>query len=286
MRLGGQMMTAWIKKLFFIILSITILAISVNLFLAPHHIAAGGLTGLAIILEDLLHIDRSVVVLIGNLFVLVLTFIFLGREIFFNTVVGAIVLPLIMRLIPHTPLLGDVMLSMIIGSILFGVGVAILYMNNASSGGTAIPPLILKKYFNINPSIGLFITDSVVVILSLFVFDIESFFFAIFSIFITSATMRYIESGLNKKKVIYILSDNQKAILNDILHEINRGVTIIPVSGGYTKKQSEMLMVTLESKDYQKIIKVVDKHDKKAFMITSTVSDVHGLGFTYESGSV
>lgn len=279
-------MAVWIKKVFFIILSITILAISVNLFLAPHHIAAGGLTGLAIIIENMLHIDRSMVVLIGNLFVLILTFIFLGKEVFLNTVVGATLLPLIMGIIPHMALLDDVMLSMIIGSVLFGAGVAILYMNNASSGGTAVPPLILKKYFNINPSIGLFITDSIVVILSLIVFDIESFFFAIFSIFITSATMRYIESGLNKKKVIYILSDNQQAILNDILNEVKRGVTVIPTIGGYTKKQSEMLMVTLESKDYQKIINIVDKHDKKAFIITSTVSDVHGLGFTYESGSV
>jgi len=279
-------MAAWIKKIFFIILSIIILTISVNLFLAPHHIAAGGLTGLAIILEELLHIDRSIIVLIGNLLVLVLTFIFLGKEFFLNTVVGATLLPIIMGVIPHVAVLGDVMLSMIIGSVLFGAGVAILYMNNASSGGTAVPPLILKKYFNINPSIGLFITDSVVVTLSLIVFDIESFFFAVFSIFITSATMRYIESGMNKKKVICILSDNQQVILNDILHEIKRGVTVIPVTGGYSKKQNEMLMVTLASKDYQKIISVVDKHDKKAFMITSTVSDVHGLGFTYESGSV
>jgi len=280
------MMAAWIKKIIFIIISITILAVSVNLFLAPHHIAAGGLTGLAIILETLLHIDRSIVVLIGNLFVLVLTFIFLGREIFLNTVVGATLLPFIMRIIPHEALLDDVMLSMIIGSVLFGIGVAILYMNNASSGGTAVPPLILKKYFNINPSIGLFITDSVVVALSLIVFNTESFFFAIFSIFITSATMRYMESGLSKKKVVYILSDNHQAILKDILHEVKRGVTIIPVTGGYTQKPNEMLMVTLEAKDYQKIISVVDKHDKTAFMITNTVSDVHGLGFTYESGSV
>jgi len=279
-------MAVRIKKVFFIIISITLLAISVNLFLGPHHIAAGGLTGLAIIIENLLHIDRSMVVLIGNLFVLILTFIFLGKEIFLNTVVGATLLPLIMGVIPHMALMDDVMLSMIIGSVLFGAGVAILYMNNASSGGTAVPPLILKKYFNINPSIGLFITDSIVVIISLIVFDIESFFFAIFSIFITSATMRYIESGLNKKKVIYILSDNQQAILNDILNEVKRGVTVIPTIGGYTKKQTEMLMVTLESKDYQKIINIVDKHDKKAFMITNTISDVHGLGFTYESGSV
>jgi len=279
-------MTDWLKKIFFILLAIILLAMSVNLFLAPHHIAAGGLTGLAIILETLVHIDRSVIVLIGNGLVLILTFFFLGKEIFLNTVIGAVVLPFIMGIIPHITLINDTMLSMIAGSVLFGAGVAILYNNNASSGGTAVPPLILKKYFNMNPAIGLFITDSIVVILSLFVFDTESFFFAIFSIFITSATMRYIESGLNKKKVIFILSEKKDRILNDILHEVSRGVTVIPVTGGYTGTQTEMLMVTLASKDYQKIIELVDKYDKKAFMITNTVSDVHGLGFTYESGSV
>jgi uncharacterized membrane-anchored protein YitT (DUF2179 family) len=279
-------MTDWLKKIFFIILAIILLAMSVNLFLAPHHIAAGGLTGLAIILETLLHLDRSIIVLIGNVLVLILTFVFLGKEIFLNTVIGAFLLPVIMGLVPHITLINDTMLSMITGSVLFGVGVAILYNNNASSGGTAVPPLILKKYFNINPSIGLFFTDCIVVILSLLVFDRESFFFAIFSIFITSATLRYIESGFNKKKVVFILSEKKDAILNDILHEVNRGVTVIPVTGGYTGTQTEMLMVTLASKDYQQLIKIVDGHDKKAFMITNTVSDVHGLGFTYESGSV
>ena len=279
-------MANWLKKIFFIVIAIVLIAMSVNLFLAPHHIAAGGLTGLAIVLEAWLQIDRSIIVLIGNIFVLILTFIFLEKEVFLNTVIGAALLPLIMGLIPHITLINDVMLSMITGSVIFGIGVALLYNNNASSGGTAIPPLILKKYFNINPSFGLFLTDSIVVILSLLVFSKESFFFAIFSIFITSATMHYIEDGLNKKKVVYILSEKKEAILNDILHQINRGVTVIPVTGGYTGTQAEMLMVTLDSKNYQQLIKIVNQYDRKAFMITSAVSDVHGLGFTYESGSI
>lgn len=257
-----------------------------NLFLAPHQIAAGGLTGLAVILETLTNIDRSIFVLSGNILVLVLAYIFLGKEIFFNTVIGAILLPLIMGLIPHITLINDIMLSMIAGSVLFGVGVAILYSNEASSGGTAIPPLILKKYFNINPSIGLFCTDSLVVLFSLFVFSTESFFFAIFSIFITSATMQYIESGMSKKKVVYILSEKTDLILDEILYGVSRGVTVIPVTGGYTGTEARMLMVTLNSKEYSQVIKIVEKFDKQAFVITSAVSEVHGLGFTYESGSI
>jgi len=279
-------MIYWLKKTIYIIFSVAIMSVSINIFLGPHNIAAGGLTGLSIILESAFGFNRSVVVLIFNMLILVCAFIFLGKRIFFNTVIGAALLPIFMELVPKYTLVGDVMLSMIVGSVLFGISVAILYANHASTGGTSIPPLILKKYFNINPSIGLFITDSIVVILTLFVFSIDSFFYAVFSIFITSVTMNYIETGLNRKKTVFIISNEKEAILHELLHTLDMGVTVIPVSGGYTGENMEMLMVTLESRDYQQVIELVDKYDKKAFMITSTISDVHGLGFTYESGSI
>jgi len=275
-----------IKKIFYILLAIAIVSVSVNMFLAPHHIAAGGLTGLSIIIESVTGLDRSIIVFVANAGILVLTYFFLGKEVFLNSVVGAMSLPFIMELVPRVMLVPNVMLSVIIGSVIFGVGVVILYKNKASSGGTAVPPLILKKYFNIDTSLGLFMTDFIVVVISLFVWDVESFFFAIFSIFLTSLTMSYIEGGLNKKKVVFILSDKQEAILEELLYVLNRGVTIVPVVGGHTKRQRNMLMVTLAMKDYQKLLAIVDKHDDKAFMIANVVSDVHGEGFTYESGSV
>ena len=279
-------MNKWIKKLAYIIFAIAILSVCVNMFLAPHDIAAGGLTGLAIILESWFGISRSIVIYAGNALVLVLTFFFLGREVFFNTVIGAALLPLFISFTPRITLVSDRMLSMIIGSVFFGIAVSILYRNNASSGGTAVPPLILKKRFNISPSVGLFLTDGIVVALSLFVFDVDSFFYAIMSIFITSAAMSYIENGTNKKKMVYIISKQHEKITQDVLHKIERGVTEIPVVGAFRKDQKQMLMVTLGKKDYQQLLEIVDEHDKEAFMITDTVSDVHGEGFTYESGSV
>jgi len=212
-------MIKWIKKLLYITIAIIILSVCVNMFFAPHYIAAGGLTGLGIILEELLSVERATTILIGNISVLIITFIFLGREIFFNTVIGAMLLPLFIGLIPHITLVEDPMLSMIAGSVLFGIAVSILYKNNASSGGTAVPPLIFKKYFNLNTSIGLFITDGIVVILCLLVFSIDAFLFAVFSIFITSVTMNYIEFGLNKTKLVYIISDMNETILSEVLHE-------------------------------------------------------------------
>ena len=279
-------MILWVRKLIYIVCAIVLISICVNMFLGPHSIAAGGFTGLAIILEKLLGLDRAFILLISNGAILVITFIFLGKEVFFNTVIGAALLPLFIKLAPHEMIVKDTMLSMVVGSVIFGAAVSILYVNKASSGGTSIPPLILKKYFNLNTSIGLFITDGIVVFLCLLVFDRDAFFYAVSSIFITSATMNYIENGINKKKMVYIISGMNESITNDILHDIGRGVTIVPVKGAYMQNETDMIMVILDKKNYRQLLTIVNKYDKEAFMITSTVSDVHGKGFTYESGSI
>ena len=139
-------MLKFIKKLLHITFAIVLISVCVNMFLAPHNIAAGGLTGLAIILEELLSLERSLVIMIGNGILLVVTLIFLGKEVFFNTVIGAALLPFIIGIVPKITLVQDTMLSMVVGSVIFGAAVSILYHNKASSGGTSIPPLIFKKY--------------------------------------------------------------------------------------------------------------------------------------------
>jgi len=279
-------MKKWIKKLMFIVIAIVILSVCVNMFLAPHEIAAGGITGLSIILEEMYEIERSTVILISNIFVLIITYIFLGREVFLNTLIGSLLLPLFIGFTPHITLIQDPFLSMLFGSVLFGLAVSILYSNNASSGGTAVPPLILQKYFDMNPSIGLFLTDGIVVLLTIIVFSTDAFFLAISSIFVTSVTMNYIKTGIVKKKLVYIISDKKDLILEEILHTVNRGATLIPITGAYEKNNSEMLMVTISSKDYKQLIDIVNRYDERAFMITDTVSDVHGEGFTYETCSI
>ena len=275
----------WVKKFAYITLAIALLAVCVNMLLAPHAIAAGGVTGLAIILEYF-GLGRAVVILVGNAVVLALALFLLGKEVFLNTVIGALLLPLFIQFVPSFTLIQDTMLSMVAGSVLFGVAASILYANNASSGGTAVPPLIFKKFFGMSLSLGLFLSDGIVVLLSLLIFSVDSFFYAIFSIGITSLTMRYIETGINKKKLVYILSDKNQLITADILQKIGRGVTLVPVIGAYERAETHMLMVTLPGRDYKALCEVVNTHDQGAFMITDTVSDVHGKGFSYASGSV
>ena len=280
------MIKFWIKKLAFIVFAIGILALSVNMFMAPHNIAAGGLTGLAIILESWINIDRAIIVYIGNALVIICTFIFLGKEVGINTIIGAGLLPVFIHFMPRIDLVNDRMLSMIFGSILFGIGVSILYKNNASSGGTAVPPLIMKKYLGLKPSIGMFATDGIVVLLSLVIFDVDSFLFAVLSILITMMVMGYIENGLTKRKRVQIISNQHAEITSDINRILGKSVTLIPTKGSFMNEEKPMLMILLDAVDYRKLIDIVDSHDKEAFMVTDVVADVHGRGFTYGSGSV
>jgi len=93
--------------------------------------------------------------------------------------------------------------------------------------------------------------------------------------------MSYIENGLNKKKRVHIISKQHgDAIVADVMKELGKSVTAIPTTGSYDKVELPMLMVTLDASDYRKLIEIVDRHDKEAFLVTDVVADVHGRGFT------
>lgn len=128
-----------------IIFVLFILGVAINMFLGPHHIAAGGVSGLGILLEAAFGFDRAIVILVLNIAMLVLALLFLGKKPFFKVLFGSLVFPLIIAVVPEMMITSDRLLSVIFGSAIFALGVAILYKNNSSSGGTTIPPLIFKN---------------------------------------------------------------------------------------------------------------------------------------------
>lgn len=271
-----------IKQIFKIASAVLILAISINMFLGPHHIAAGGASGIGILAETTFGINRSVIVLSLNVVVSILAALFLGKKVFFNTLIGSLLFPLALRIVPTTMLTGDRLLSVVFGSIIFAIGVAILYNIQASSGGTTIPPLIFEKYWGVNTSLGLLLTDTAIVFMSLYVFGFEEFLFAILSLGITSIVMSYIETGLKRRKVVMVISQQHTTeIHNRLTQEVNRGTTIFDVRGGKENAHREMIMVVITDQEYPKLKKMIDEIDPQSFMITYNVAEVHGLGFSY-----
>lgn len=276
-------MKSVIKQIPLVTLSLALIGISINMFLAPHHIAAGGVSGIGVLVEQAFGINRVTTVLVLNLLMLILTFFFLGRPVFIKTVIGSMLLPISLAVVPEIKVVEDPFLAVIFGSAIFAVGVAILYKIGASSGGTTIPPLIFQKYFGISTSLGLLLTDAVIVIFNIFVFGTEAFFFAILSLVLTSIVMNYIETGMKRRRAVMIMSENHiDAIKVALLENLNRGITVFSVSGGYTGNEKNMLMIILTNQEYQSILKVIDEIDKTSFIIAYNVSEVHGLGFSYQ----
>ncbi len=269
------MIWTYIKIMF----ALTILGVGINMFLGPHHIAAGGVSGLGILLESALGFDRAMVILVLNIIMLVLALVFLGKKPFFKVLFGSLVFPLIIAVVPEMMVTSDRLLSVIFGSAIFALGVAILYKNNSSSGGTTIPPLIFKKYFHLNTSIGLLVTDAFVVSLNLFIFGFEEFLYAILSIVITSIVMSYIETGMNRKKSIMVMSETSIEEIRQRL--IGRGLTLLEAKGGYNRKSKEVLLIVVTDQEFSRVKPLIEEIDPTAFVIVSSVAEVTGSGFTY-----
>ena len=176
-------------KYLMITLGLLILSISINMFFGPHYIAAGGTSGLGILLEYLVRVDRSLVVLALNSVMLLLAIIYLGKQVFMKVLYGSLVLPLLLTYVPKIMFTENKILSIVLGSLIFSVGMSIVYSQNSSSGGTSIPPIILKKYFNIKLSTGLFFIDGIVILLNWGIFGFDQFLLALASNILVFLTM-------------------------------------------------------------------------------------------------
>lgn len=274
-------MRAELKYIMKIALAVLVLAVSINMFLGPHHIAAGGVSGIGILFEAMVGINRAWIVLGCNFFLLILAALFLDRKDFLNTVYGSLMFLIVLRLVPEIKVTNDRLLAVIFGSIIFALGVAALYQIRASSGGTTIPPLIFKKYFGLNTAVGLFLIDTTVVCVSLFVFGFDEFLFAILSLGITSIVMTYVETGLNRKKAVLLVTaiptDQIKArILLEGFKE-----TVFGICEGQENKDKRMIFMVVNDQQYPRLKEIVQRIDAHSQMMVYNVAEVQGLNFTY-----
>lgn len=262
-----------------IVVALEFVAISINFFYAPAKVAAGGATGFAILLNELVGIDRAVTVLVVNLLMIILAAIFLDRGTTIRITFGSLLLPILLKITPSGQVLTDRTFAVLVGGAIFALGVAMLYRVEASSGGTAVPPMILKKYFRIAPALSLLVIDLVVSLGNLLTDGLEAFILAVFSLIITAVVMNYIETGLDRRKMVYITSNDHIEAVKAYLKANDTSYTLMNVRGGYTDSDRDMLMVILENQDYNHLVRGVHQVDPSAFMIAYDISEAHGGTF-------
>lgn len=173
------------------LVALELIAFSLNMFFEPHSIAAGGATGIAILLQAGWKIPTFISVLVINIVMLVLAYIHLDRQTTLKLALGSFMLPLLLYITPVYNLIPNSrLISIIVGSIIFGIGLAILYTLNMSSGGTTVPPMIIHKNFGVDKYISLFIIDAIVCLGNIALTDIISFLLAVMSVGISSLAIK------------------------------------------------------------------------------------------------
>lgn len=192
-----------IKKTPMILLGLIFISIGLNWFLLPHDIAAAGVGSIGHLVEINFSINRSLTVWSINLTMLVMAALFLGKLVFIKSVIGSLLFPIILGFVPMFALLSSHFISLIIGSILFSLGVYSLYSVGASNGGITIPPIIFNKYFRLSISKGLLLTNLIIIFFNYITFGLLETAFVILSIGISTL---FITILTNFKPVVHDLA--------------------------------------------------------------------------------
>ena len=278
-----QSARAWLIDILAILSGSALVAAGLVLFTIPNNIAPGGVSGLATALAYITPLTVGVWTLGLNVPLIALAWWKLGFRPLLKTIVTTLLLSVFIDvfglLLPVYT--NNVLLAAVLGGVLFGVGMGIIFVRGASTGGTDLISLLLNRAFP-NLSVGslLLIVDAVVVIFAVVVFrNIEVALYSIVTIFVTSRTVDAIMQGVDHAKVIYIVTERGEDILALLADDLGRGVTVLQGRGGYTKRDKHVLMLVTHRNSFAQTLKAVKTVDNKAFIFVTDATEVHGEGF-------
>ncbi len=262
---------------------------AVSLFVTPLKFAAGGVTGLGILVNHLLpFISTGLFVFIANVPLFILSwrkfgFRFIARTVFATALVSVF--------IDLTAFLGEKygwffageekLVGAIFGGVIAGAGLGIVFLGGATTGGLDILARLLKLKFP-HFSVGrlILICDFVVVLLTGIVYkSVESILYSVIIIFLSSLSVDYIVAGRSHSKLLFIMTDAPDEVTHDIISVCGRGVSVIPAKGGYTGDDKKLLMCVVRAHEVSGVRSVVARYDENPFIIVADSSEVLGQGF-------
>lgn len=262
---------------------------AVALFVTPLKFAAGGVTGLGILVNYLFpFITTGSFVFVANIPLFILSwrkfgFRFIARTVFATALVSVF--------IDMLSVLGEKynwffsgeekLVGAIFGGIIAGAGLGIVFLGGATTGGLDILARLLRLKFP-HFSVGrlILICDFIVVLLSGIVYkSVDSVLYSIIIVFLSSLAVDYIVAGRSHSKLLFILTDSYENVTKDIIAICGRGVSVIPAKGGYTGQDKQLLMCVVRAHEVSRVRKVVASYDEKPFIIIADSSEVLGQGF-------
>lgn len=267
-----------------ITIGILLLIIGNYVFKFPNHFTFGGVSGIATLVNGITGWSTSTVNLILNIALLIVSFFTLGREFGVKSVYASLLfsfgISLCDLIIPmEKPLTDEPILELFFAILVPCIGSAILFNINASSGGTDIIALIVKKYYKTELGTALFLADSVIVVSTFFVYGMKIGLYSTVGLIAKSLVIDLVIESINRSKYFTIICDNPEPILDFIKNDLNRSATVYDAEGAYSgDKKTVILTVTKRSQaiDLRNFIKKVEP---KCFITITTTSEIIGKGF-------
>lgn len=274
----------WMSRAAIIIAGSFIHAVAINELLIPHHLLSGGVGGVAIIIQYATGISAGALILIMNIPIFIIGLKETDRDFIVYSFIGMVSLSLFLILLKNVQLFSfirvdDIMLAGIFGGAISGIGSGIIFKHRGSLGGTDIIAVIVKKRRSINIGTVIFMINIAIICVASALYGIKPAMYTLLSMYISSTVLDRVQEGFDRKKSVFIVSDNEDKVADAILKKLHRGVTFLYGEGAYTKNEKRIIYCIVTTKQLAELKHIVNDTDPKAFLTVSDAAEVRGKGF-------
>lgn len=269
-----------LKRLIMILLGASLVAVGLEIFLAPNQVIDGGITGISMIFSHLSGVKLGIFLFLLNLPFLFLGYKQIGKTFAISTLFGIVVLSVATSLLhPVEPLTDDPLLAAVFGGVILGIGVGMVIRYGGSLDGTEILAILFNKKlpFSVGETVmvmNLFILGS-----AGFVFGWEHAMYSLIAYFIAFKMIDLTIEGLESTKSVWIISDQHREIRNALFHRLGRGVTYLHAEGGYSGDEKKVIFCIVTRLEEAKLKSIVEEIDEDAFLAFADIYDVKGGHF-------
>ena len=277
-------MKSKLKNFSLLTISTLIMAVGIYFFKFANNFTFGGITGIAVLVAKLLPISASDFSFVVNILLLIIGWIVLGKSFAektaYSTILLSVSLSLLERIYPMShPLTNEPLLELIFAILLPALGSAILFNIGASSGGTDVIAMILKKYTSVDIGKGLMISDLIFTLAGFLVFNVKTGLYSLFGLIMRSALIDNFIESFNRSKYFHVVTSNATCICDFIQNDLQRGATIVNATGAFTGDDKYIILTVLSPSQAVKLRNFIKEHDPKAFLLVSNTSEIIGKGF-------
>ena len=268
-----------IKEFLIITFGTVIVAAAVYFFMLPSQVSVGSGAALAMVLSNFIPLPVSVITLALNVVLLIIGFLLVGPEFGLKTVYCAILMPLVIGvfewLFPNfTSITQDPLLDVLCYTLVVGMGLALLFPRNASSGGMDIVAKLMNKYFRMDLGRAMSLSGMAVALSSALCYDSKTVVLSVLGTYFGGIVVDHFIFGLNIKRRVCVISEELDEIVQFVLHDLHSGATLNEIIGAYDGTHRKEMITIVDKQEYRRLMDKVREVDPKAFVTVYSVSEM------------